>query len=221
MYSLSRRFNLVLNSGFFYVSVLVVAVTIFSQLQLVKDGVFGLSASIGNVQPSLSVRTSRYYGSVKGQPKENMKIEFDLDADLTPLFNWNTKQVFVYLTAKYNGTEKAKGHTVNTITLWDRIVRDSDHAKLHLERAKGKYSVWDLDEQLSQKDLEFELHWNVQPWIGIMTYGTNTGSAVVHVEPKAKPTPKSDSNQNDATESPKPKKKKLKKARKPKTNFEE
>lgn len=49
------------------------------------------------------MKFSRRYGSPSGKPKENSKIVFDLDADLTSLFNWNTKQVFVYLTAEYPG----------------------------------------------------------------------------------------------------------------------
>jgi signal peptidase complex subunit 3 len=28
-------------------------------------------------------------------------LTFDLQADLTPLFNWNVKQLFLYLTAEY------------------------------------------------------------------------------------------------------------------------
>lgn len=28
-------------------------------------------------------------------------FNFDLDADLEPLFNWNVKQLFLYLTAEY------------------------------------------------------------------------------------------------------------------------
>ena len=28
-------------------------------------------------------------------------ITFDLQADLNPLFNWNVKQLFLYLTAEY------------------------------------------------------------------------------------------------------------------------
>ena len=29
-------------------------------------------------------------------------LTFDLQADLTPLFNWNVKQLFLYLTAEYS-----------------------------------------------------------------------------------------------------------------------
>ena len=28
-------------------------------------------------------------------------LNFDLETDLTPLFNWNVKQLFLYLTAEY------------------------------------------------------------------------------------------------------------------------
>lgn len=30
------------------------------------------------------------------------KVSFDIDADFTPLFNWNTKQVFLSLAADYD-----------------------------------------------------------------------------------------------------------------------
>lgn len=49
------------------------------------------------------MKFSRRFGSVGGKPKENTKLIFDIESDLTPLFNWNTKQVFVYLTAEYPG----------------------------------------------------------------------------------------------------------------------
>ncbi|SCV13548.1 related to Signal peptidase complex subunit SPC3 [Nakaseomyces glabratus] len=199
MYSLSQRINQVFNVAVLYGGVIVVLVALVSQWQLIHDNAFGLSSSIGGVSPSFNVRTSRYYGSVKGQPKENMRIEFDLDADLSPLFNWNTKQVFVYLTASYNGTEKARGHTVNTVTLWDKIIKTPKEAELHLEHAKVS------------KDLTFELQWNIQPWVGILTFGQTTGSEVVKVEPKKKPspTPNADASQQEQQQQhQQPKKKK-------------
>ena len=32
-------------------------------------------------------------------------LTFDLQADLNPLFNWNAKQLFVFLTAEYETSE--------------------------------------------------------------------------------------------------------------------
>jgi signal peptidase complex subunit 3 len=52
--------------------------------------------SVRNIQV---VRGRPHYYSPKRE--EYAHIRFDLDADLSPLFNWNTKQVFVYLSAEY------------------------------------------------------------------------------------------------------------------------
>ena len=65
-------------------------------------------------------------------------INFDLDADLTPLFNWNTKQVFVYLTAEYDGGAK-RTDISNKVTFWDKIVLTNPDAILHLRNQRSAY----------------------------------------------------------------------------------
>jgi signal peptidase complex subunit 3 len=40
------------------------------------------------------------------------KVDFDIDADFTPLFNWNTKQVFLSLAADYD----SKAHVSATMS---------------------------------------------------------------------------------------------------------
>ncbi|KAG8850274.1 hypothetical protein FRB91_009259 [Serendipita sp. 411] len=37
-------------------------------------------------------------------------FEFNIDADLRPLFHWNTKQVFVYLSAEYTNGKGVSNH---------------------------------------------------------------------------------------------------------------
>ena len=54
------------------------------------------SLSVRNIQV---VRGRPHYYSPKRE--EYAHIRFDLDADLSGLFNWNTKQVFVYVSAEY------------------------------------------------------------------------------------------------------------------------
>jgi signal peptidase complex subunit 3 len=54
------------------------------------------SLSVRNVQV---VRGRPHYYSPKRE--EYAHIRFDLDADLSPLFNWNTKQVFAYVSVEY------------------------------------------------------------------------------------------------------------------------
>lgn len=66
-------------------------------------------------------------------------ITFDLNADLNPLFNWNVKQLFLYLTAEY----KTKDNELNQVVLWDKIVQRGDNAILDLKNMHTKYYFWD------------------------------------------------------------------------------
>lgn len=55
-------------------------------------------------------------------------MRFHLDADLSSLFTWNTKEVFVYVTAEWeggngNGNGSSDGNTnTNTAVIWDSII---------------------------------------------------------------------------------------------------
>ena len=44
-----------------------------------------------------------------GKKKNDLGFfNFDLETDLEPLFNWNVKQLFLYLTAEYETKENVK-----------------------------------------------------------------------------------------------------------------
>jgi len=60
-----------------------------------------------------------------------LSLTFDLKADLTSLFHWNTKQLFVYISAQYI-TEK---NVVNQMVLWDDVIVKDNLAK----KAKLRY----------------------------------------------------------------------------------
>ena len=66
------------------------------------------SFSTSSSQPPTASLSVRNIQVVRGRPhyyspkrEEYAHIRFDLDADLSGLFNWNTKQVFVYVSAEY------------------------------------------------------------------------------------------------------------------------
>ncbi|KAK8066434.1 hypothetical protein PG997_013181 [Apiospora hydei] len=90
--------------------------------------------------PSAHIKTTNVQ-VVKGRPhyystkKEEYAImKFSLDADLSSLFTWNTKQVFVYVTAEWTSPPSAKSSAVatnqtNSAVIWDSIITapSSDH----------------------------------------------------------------------------------------------
>lgn len=85
-------------------------------------------APSGTIRPANTqvVKGRPHYYSTKRE--EYAIIKFSLDADLSSLFNWNTKQVFVYVTAEWPaaGTE---GNVTNQAVIWDQIITSpsSDH----------------------------------------------------------------------------------------------
>lgn len=169
MFSLTTRFQAVSNQALSALIGISVLVIVTSLLQLLASNAWSLnSTSITNVRPTVLVRSSFNYGSVNRKPKENSKIQFDMDADLTPLFNWNTKQVFVYLTAEYPGK---KDGSSNKVTYWDKIITSKEQAKIHLRDQKAKYSVWDVEKSFRERDAVLRLEWNIQPHIGPLVFG--------------------------------------------------
>ena len=72
-----------------------------------------------------------YYSSKK---EEYAIIKFSLEADLSSLFTWNTKQIFVYVTAEWPSTSPSGATlpgnaTTNQAVIWDTIITapSADH----------------------------------------------------------------------------------------------
>lgn len=167
----------------------------------------------------LSVRGRPHYYSSKKE--EYAHIKFDLDAgtfclipapkpqakltlppDLTSLFNWNTKQVFAYITATYSSNDPSEPRSEAII--WDAILAspsapwhqnyyihpDPKNAgktkrskskstqeplypsgEFHLQKQRPKYQITDISGKLANRtDVQLELGWNVQPWVGLLTW---------------------------------------------------
>ena len=122
-------------------------------------------------------------------------ITFDLEADLTPLFNWNAKQLFVFLTAEYE-TQDNKLNQVSHIwfvmifvnglfwcvsclkvVLWDKIIRRGQYAELNLKNMNTNYYFWDDGNGLKgNTNVTLTLNWNIIPNAGTMPLKRATGS---------------------------------------------
>ncbi|KAJ4147991.1 hypothetical protein LMH87_002481 [Akanthomyces muscarius] len=138
---------------------------------------------------------------VKGRPhyystrkEEYAVIRFSLDADLSSLFTWNTKNLFVYVTADWPGPD----NTTNSAVIWDSIITnpsadhllnigpatlkklrkssagksiDPNRGKLKLKNQKPKYQITHPSGKIAQTaDVTLKLHYNVQPWVGLLTW---------------------------------------------------
>ncbi|CAL4977610.1 unnamed protein product [Urochloa decumbens] len=110
-----------------------------------------------------SMETTRFVPVLRFLIIRQVTLTFNLSANLESVFTWNTKQVFVFLTAEY---ENAK-NSLNQISLWDYIIPDKEHANLQVE-VKSKYPLIDQGASLRGKKVQLVLHWYVMPNAGAM-----------------------------------------------------
>ncbi|KAI1005433.1 hypothetical protein K3495_g2783 [Podosphaera aphanis] len=151
------------------------------------------SAEVSLIEAHVNHGKPHYYSRKR---EEYAVIRFSLTADLSSLFTWNTKQVFVYVSAAWpNSTSTVLS---NEAVIWDSIITNpsADHllnvgpatlkklirsskgltidprrGKLVLKNQKAKYHVTFPTGKLSDtKNVVLTLNYNVQPWVGALTW---------------------------------------------------
>ncbi|KAK0626616.1 signal peptidase subunit-domain-containing protein [Immersiella caudata] len=164
-------------------------------------------APVVNVLKTTNLQVVRgrphYYSSKK---EEYAIIKFTLDADLSSLFTWNTKQLFVYITAEWpstsvSGTTLPSNVTSNQAVIWDTIITspsadhlanigpialkklrksaagkpiDPSRGKITLKNQRPKYQITHPSGKIAEtEDVTLRLHYNVQPWVGVLTWNQN------------------------------------------------
>ncbi|TDH16629.1 hypothetical protein EPR50_G00021520 [Perca flavescens] len=89
-----------------------------------------------------------------------------------PVFDWNVKQLFLYLSAEYS----TKSNSLNQVVLWDKIVLRGENTKLNLRDMKSKYFFFDDGNGLrANKNITLTLSWNVVPNAGILPLVAGSG----------------------------------------------
>ncbi|KAI9315627.1 signal peptidase 22kDa subunit [Dichotomocladium elegans] len=110
-----------------------------------------------------------------GKPKSDFaRLTFDLDVDFTPVFNWNTKQVFATVVAEY----ETKTHDRNSIVLWDTIIQSKDKANLKLRNVPNKYAFIDVSRKWTYQQVNLSLHWDITPYVGVLQGGKSSSNPV-------------------------------------------
>jgi len=161
------------------------------------------SIEVGNLQVARG--RPHYYSNKK---EEYASIKFNLDADLSSLFTWNTKQIFVYVSASWpsnttgahGDVDVEKGEIIrdNEAVIWDTIITSPsadtfqdlgptamkklirsakgralvpERGLIKLNNQKAKYYITSPSGKLANtENLVLKLHYNVQPWVGVLTW---------------------------------------------------
>ena len=103
---------------------------------------------------------------MKASKFERAELTFSVDVDLRDEFHWNTKQLFVWMSADYRGK---KSNVVHRASLWDSLVITKSQALFEMEMKMPEYRLIDPDLDLRDNRVNFTLHWDIHPWIGLIT----------------------------------------------------
>ncbi|KAF1329270.1 Signal peptidase complex subunit 3, partial [Globisporangium splendens] len=97
--------------------------------------------------------------------------------DLSSVFNWNVKQLFVYVVAEYESEKNVK----NQVVIWDKIVQTKDvAAKLQFHNEGVEYFLSDQYDQLRGTNVTLRLEWDVMPVCGrLFVYSAGRSSFVL------------------------------------------
>ena len=135
--------------------------------------------------------------------------------DFTSLFNWNTKQIFVWVLANYPASGSTPDVPSSQAIIWDAIINSETQKNplnpfqfllkspkapkksassknkpkskqevqpqpgiIQLKNSKPKYQITDISGKLSARNnVTLEVGWNVQPWVGALTWTLTDGQS--------------------------------------------
>lgn len=188
MHSITVRFQNVF--GFFTTVAFVVAALIATSDLLTHRTP---SAIINVLDAKVATGRPFYYSTKK---EEYGVIRFSLSADFSSLFTWNTKQVFIFVSALWPNASSTK--VSNEAIIWDSIITNpsADHllnvgpatlkkiiasskgksidprrGRIQYKNQRAKYQLTSPTGKISGLDnVVLKVHYNVQPWVGLLTW---------------------------------------------------
>ena len=159
MYSLQTR----LNTVFFYGTVCIFILCGFNILTTIH--IHFQEQPLVNKFEILDTSHLYYHNYLSQQQAIN---KFSLDCDVTPIVNWNTNLIFLWITAEY---ESKRGPVV--VTVYDRIIQRSTPEKYQfsVSNIEFDYPLVDLDRKLHEKTIKYKLKWEHMPVVGPILKG--------------------------------------------------
>uniref|UniRef100_A0A7S2SN40 Signal peptidase complex subunit 3 n=1 Tax=Rhizochromulina marina TaxID=1034831 RepID=A0A7S2SN40_9STRA len=113
--------------------------------------------------PTVDTLQLNSIGTLRNHGERDIAIlSFDLHADLSPAFNWNIKQLFVFVVAEY----RTKTNPLNQVVLWDRIIERAEDAVIAEDVAQMEYGLIDYGTELRNTTVNLRLVWDHMPITG-------------------------------------------------------
>lgn len=94
--------------------------------------------------------------------RDRAVLTFDVKADLRTVWNWNVKNLFVFVVAEYETSK----HNLNQVVIWDKIVQKQEDALIDYSDVYNKYDLKDYGSRLRKANVNLTVHWDIMPMTG-------------------------------------------------------
>lgn len=103
---------------------------------------------------------------------DELVLSLDLSYDMRKAFNWNLKQLFVYVMVTY----KTPIHSRNEVIIQDYIITNKNNAQKSYKNFITKYSLKDYSNGLKNNTIQLQVYYKYMPYVGFSR--TYTGDKV-------------------------------------------
>lgn len=155
MHSAWVRWNVVIMHSMMFAAFIVLATQLTNQYAHGPAVFTPAKAEFGDIQ------VARLKAGPGGRDK--LVLMFETELDLGSLFDWNTKQVFAFVTVSYP-TEFG----LNEIVAWDKIFHTREEAQVK-GKLLTKYELEDVGKGFyGNGNITMNLCWDVMPFVGLV-----------------------------------------------------
>eukprot|EP00039_Didymoeca_costata_P005680 m.83595 g.83595 ORF g.83595 m.83595 type:complete len:178 (+) comp12929_c0_seq3:135-668(+) len=132
-----------------------------------------LSTALIDQQPEVDILAhpvklvSRHqFRHLHGRKSDKADLSFDISVDMSSLYNWNVKELFLYIVAEYATDD----NELNQIVLWDHIMeRHKGDGLVQETSVRPEYDFFDDGQGLrGNKNVTLGLCWNIIPNAGTL-----------------------------------------------------
>lgn len=116
----------------------------------------------GPISGSITAREVYGFGYNYVLQGDQAVLSLDIKADLRGLFQWNAKQLFVFVVAEYETPQ----HRTNQVVIFDRIITDESEALMDLINMPTKYHFRDKGRGLRGRVVTLTLQVVYHPIVG-------------------------------------------------------
>lgn len=103
---------------------------------------------------------------------EQAFLTFDMEADLTSEWNWDVKQLFLFVVARFETEGKSGSEPqIRETVIWDAIIQHEEDSVFRLRKQKAKYPIVDFRSKLRGTKVTLTLRWDIMPTVGMLKTG--------------------------------------------------